>query len=105
MKKTTKKERIDTTLLKSLCSVHAPSGEEYRMKEYLLNFVINFLAMHGHVGGGADADLDRVAAVHPHDLHRDAAIDDDAFAEFAGEDEHGIRRWRATVVRPAGRRR
>lgn len=39
IKKTTRKEHVNTALLKSLCSVHAPSGEEYRMKEFLLNHI------------------------------------------------------------------
>ncbi|MFM8348997.1 MAG: aminopeptidase [Bacteroidota bacterium] len=30
---------IDTTLLRALCEVHAPSGEEFRMKEFLLSYI------------------------------------------------------------------
>lgn len=30
---------IDTALLRQLCDVHAPSGEEFRMKEFLLQYI------------------------------------------------------------------
>ncbi len=30
---------IDTALLRALCEVHAPSGEEFRMKEFLLAYI------------------------------------------------------------------
>ena len=30
---------IDTALLKTLCAIHAPSGEEFRMKEFLLSWI------------------------------------------------------------------
>ena len=30
---------IDTNLLKTLCGIHAPSGEEFRMKDFLLDFI------------------------------------------------------------------
>ena len=33
------KETIDTKFLKQLCEVHAPSGEEYTMKEFLLKYI------------------------------------------------------------------
>jgi putative aminopeptidase FrvX len=32
-------QKIPTGLLKSLCEVHAPSGEEFRMKEFLLQYI------------------------------------------------------------------
>jgi len=30
---------IDCALLKTLCGIHAPSGEEFRMKDFLLDFI------------------------------------------------------------------
>lgn len=38
MKKSSK-TAIDTDLLKQLCRVHAPSGEEFRMKDFLLSWI------------------------------------------------------------------
>lgn len=32
-------QNLDTSLLRALCQVHAPSGEEHRMKAFLLNYV------------------------------------------------------------------
>jgi len=31
--------KIDTALLRDLCAVHAPSGEEFRMKDFLLAYI------------------------------------------------------------------
>ena len=38
-RKKTTDSPIDTALLKSLCAVHAPSGEEFRMKDFLLSWI------------------------------------------------------------------
>jgi putative aminopeptidase FrvX len=34
-----KKSALDTSLLKQLCEVHAPSGEEYRLQDFLLTHI------------------------------------------------------------------
>jgi putative aminopeptidase FrvX len=39
MPRKTTSQKIPTGLLKSLCEVHAPSGEEFRMKEFLLQYI------------------------------------------------------------------
>lgn len=39
MPRKTPSQKIPTGLLKSLCEVHAPSGEEFRMKEFLLQYI------------------------------------------------------------------
>ena len=39
MAQKTKASGIPSNLLKSLCEVHAPSGEEFRMKEFLLHYI------------------------------------------------------------------
>ena len=48
-----------------------------------------FLPMHRQFWRGLDAEFDRIA-LDAQDLHDDATVDDDAFVEFAGEDEHEI---------------
>ena len=52
--------------------------------------------MHGHVHRRLDADLHDIA-FHANDLHVNSPIDDDAFADFSGEDEHGAWRGLTTV--------
>ncbi len=39
--KTPKDRRLNASLLKSLCEIHAPSGEEYRMKAFLKTYVLS----------------------------------------------------------------
>ncbi len=39
-----KAETLDTALLKALCQIHAPSGEEWRMKAFLTDYVHNHQA-------------------------------------------------------------
>lgn len=53
-----------------------------------LDFVVNFFPVHLHFGGGFDPNFDGFA-LDPNDRHLDATIDNDAFAGFTGEDEHG----------------
>ena len=39
MARQTASQKIPITLLKTLCEVHAPSGEEFRMKDFLLKYI------------------------------------------------------------------
>src|SRR5579883_2621498 len=53
----------------------------------VLDFIVNFLAMHRHVGGSLNPNFD-CFTVYSHHGHLDATVNDDGFAGFAREDEH-----------------
>jgi hypothetical protein len=56
-----------------------------RLAVGLLDLVVHLLAMDGDIRGSFDADLHEVS-IEADDLDDDAAVDDHAFARFAGED-------------------
>ena len=58
-----------------------------RLLVIALDFFIHFLAMHRQLGRRLDAHFDDVA-FDPHDLNDNTAINHNAFAGFAGENEH-----------------
>ena len=53
----------------------------------LLDFIVNFLAVHGDFEGGIDADFDRAAFQAQHrDLN--PPVNDDVLAWFSRKDKH-----------------